>query len=266
MIHVHNIRVAFEGKEVLHGVSFHVEAGEIAGYIGPNGAGKTTTMRLLTGTLAPDAGHVMLAGVDVVAHPLEAKRRYGFVPEHGHLYESFTPKEYLLFIGRMYGLDEDLTRSRLAALLRYWKLDDDAQRKMVGFSKGMKQKVLLSAALLHAPPVLLLDEPLSGLDAEAVLLARALFRRWADAGRTVLYSSHILDAVERIADRVIVIRDGHIIGQGSPAALKAETASTSLERAFSQLTSTEDVMARTDTLMADGFGEAAPLPANADLP
>ena len=255
MIHVQNAHVAYEGKEVLHGISFHVGAGQIAGYVGPNGAGKTTTMRLLTGTLKPDAGRITLAGIDVVAQPLEAKRRYGFVPEHGHLYESFTPEEYLLFIGRMYGLDEDLVRTRLAALLRYWKLDGDAQRKMVGFSKGMKQKVLLSAGLLHAPPVLLLDEPLSGLDAEAVLLARALFRRWADAGRTVLYSSHILDAVERIADRVVVIRDGHIIGEGSPEDLKTETASASLELAFSQLTSTEDVSARTDQLMTDGFGE-----------
>jgi ABC-2 type transport system ATP-binding protein len=254
MIHVHNVHVAFEGKEVLHGVSFRVEAGEIAGYVGPNGAGKTTTMRLLTGTLKPDAGRVVLAGVDVAAHPLEAKRRYGFVPEHGHLYESFTPEEYLLFVGRMYGLDEGVVRQRMGALLRYWKLDGDAQRKMVGFSKGMKQKVLLSAGLLHAPPVLLLDEPLSGLDAEAVLLTRALLRRWADAGHTVLYSSHILDAVERIADRVVVIRDGRIIGEGSPDELKSETASASLEHAFSQLTATEDVTARTDALMADAFG------------
>lgn len=254
MIHVQDVHVAFGKKTVLHGVSFEVGAGQIAGYVGPNGAGKTTTMRLLTGTLKPDAGRVLVAGVDVVANPLDAKRRFGFVPEHGHLYESFTPEEYLLFIGRMYGLDERAATSRIGALLRYWKLDGEARRKMVGFSKGMKQKVLLSAALLHEPPVLLLDEPLSGLDAEAVLLVRALLRRWADTGRTVLYSSHILDAVERIADRVVIIRDGQIIGQGSPDAIKAETEAASLELAFSQLTSTEDVAERTDRLMAEAFG------------
>ncbi len=254
MIRVQNVYVTRGGKQVLHDVSFHVEAGQIAGYVGPNGAGKTTTMGLLTGTLAPERGRVVVAGLDVGAHPLEVKRRYGFVPEHGHLYESFTPEEYLLFAGRMYGLAEGLVRQRLGALLRYWRLGDEAQRKMVGFSKGMKQKVLLSAALLHAPPVLLLDEPLSGLDAEAVLLARALLRRWADAGHTVLYSSHLLDAVERIADHVVVIRDGRIIGEGSPEALKTETAAASLELAFSHLTATEDVLARTDTLMAEGFG------------
>ncbi len=254
MIHVQNVSSTLGGKAVLHDVSFRVEAGQIAGYVGPNGAGKTTTMRLLTGTLAPDEGRVVVAGVDPARQPLAAKRRYGFVPEHGHLYESFTPEEYLLFVGRMYGLDEALARTRLGALLRYWRLGDEAQRKMVGFSKGMKQKVLLSAALLHAPPVLLLDEPLSGLDAEAVLLARALLRRWADAGHTVLYSSHLLDAVERIADHVIVLRGGRVIGEGSPEALKLETEAASLELAFSHLTATEDVLARTEQLMAEGFG------------
>jgi ABC-2 type transport system ATP-binding protein len=254
VIHVHNARVAFGDKIALHGVSFHVGAGRIAGYVGPNGAGKTTTMRLLTGTLQPDAGRVEVAGVDLADDPLEAKRRFGFVPEHGHLYESFTPEEYLTFVARLYELDDDTARQRIAALLRYWHLDRDARQKMVGFSKGMKQKVLLSAALLHAPPVLLLDEPLSGLDAEAVLLVRSLLRRWADEGHTVLYSSHILDAVERVADQVIVIREGQIIGDGSPEELKQLTASASLESAFSQMTSTEDVAERTDELMAEAFG------------
>jgi ABC-2 type transport system ATP-binding protein len=254
VIHVHNVRVTLEGREILHGVSFAVGVGQIAGYVGPNGAGKTTTMRLLTGTLRPDTGRVVVAGVDVAQDPLEAKRRFGFVPEHGHLYESFTPEEYLLFVARLYELDERGARERIAALLRYWRLDTASGQKMVGFSKGMKQKVLLSAALLHAPPVLLLDEPLSGLDAEAVLLVRSLLRSWADGGRTVLYSSHLLDAVEKVADRVVVIREGTIVGEGSPEELKSQTAAASLESAFSQLTSTEDVSARTDALMAEAFG------------
>jgi ABC-2 type transport system ATP-binding protein len=253
MIHVQGVRVAFEEKQVLHGVSFHVGAGRIAGYVGPNGAGKTTTMRLLTGTLAPDAGRVIVGGVDVAADPLAAKRRFGFVPEHGHLYESFSPMEYLIFVARLYELDEEMATERIRELLRYWKLLEEADQKMAGFSKGMRQKVLLSAALLHAPPVLLLDEPLSGLDAEAVLLVRSLLRRWAEAGNTVLYSSHILDAVEKIADQVIVIRDGRIIGDGSPDELKNLTAAASLESAFSQMTSTDDVLARTDALMAAAF-------------
>jgi ABC-2 type transport system ATP-binding protein len=254
MISVQHVHVALGGREILHGISFSVAPGQIAGYVGPNGAGKTTTMRLLTGTLQPDSGRVMVAGVDLSDDPLEAKRRFGFVPEHGQLYESFTPEEYLLFVARLYELDEDLARTRIAALLRYWRLDGDAQLKMVGFSKGMKQKVLLSAAMLHDPPVLLLDEPLSGLDAEAVLLVRSLLRHWAAGGRTVLYSSHILDAVEKIADKVVVIRDGRIIGEGSPEELKSQTAAASLESAFSHLTATEDVSARTEALLAEAFG------------
>jgi len=254
VIQVQNVRVALGGREILHGISFGVASGQIAGYVGPNGAGKTTTMRLLTGALRPDAGRVTVAGVNVAEDPLEAKRRFGFVPEHGHLYESFTPEEYLLFVARLYELDERRARQRIEALLRYWRLDDAQRQKMTGFSKGMKQKVLLSAALLHAPPVLLLDEPLSGLDAEAVLLVRALLRGWAESGRTVLYSSHILDAVEKVADKVIVIRAGEIVGEGSPEELKEQTAAASLESAFSHLTATEDVAARTDALLAEAFG------------
>jgi len=254
MIDVRNVRMAFDGKQVLHGISFSVPAGSIAGYVGPNGAGKTTTMRLLTGTLQPDTGSVRVAGIDLAENALEAKRRFGFVPEHGHLYESFSPEEYLSFVARLYDLDDRMAADRIASLLRYWHLEQEARQKMVGFSKGMRQKVLLSAALLHAPAVLLLDEPLSGLDAEAVLLVRSLLRGWAARGHTVLYSSHILDAVEKVADQVIVIRDGNIIADGSPEELKMLTAASSLETAFSQMTSTEDVQARTEDLMAEAFG------------
>ena len=157
------------------------------------------------------------------------------------------------FIARLYEIEEALAQQRIALLLDYWELTDDAKRSMTGFSKGMKQKVLLSAALLHRPRVLLLDEPLSGLDAEAVLLFRALLRKWAEAGNAVLYSSHILDSVEKIVDRVFVIREGTIIGEGSPEELKTQTAAASLESAFSQLTSTADVMARTEELMHAAF-------------
>lgn len=258
MISVHNVHVTLGGKPVLHGVSFVVPVGRIAGYIGPNGAGKTTTMRLLTGTLRPDSGYVRVAGIDLADNPLEAKRRFGFVPEHGHLYESFTPEEYLLFIARMHALDEDLAMQRIGALLQYWGLEDDAQQKMLGFSKGMRQKVLISAAIIHHPAVLLLDEPLNGLDAEAVLLVRALLRAWARGGRTVLYSSHMLDAVEKVADQVIVLRNGRIIGDGSPQELKTLTAAASLEGAFSQLTATEDTTARTQALLTAAFAGDGP--------
>ncbi|HYE96974.1 MAG TPA: ABC transporter ATP-binding protein [Rubricoccaceae bacterium] len=254
MIHVQRVRVAYEGREVLHDVSFHIPKGVVAGYVGPNGAGKTTTMRLLTGVLRPDEGRVVVAGVDVAADPLEAKRRYGYVPEHGQLYESFSPLEYLTFVGRMHGLEEGLLAHRAAAFLRFWDLEAEATQPMTEFSKGMKQKVLLGSALLHDPDVLLLDEPLTGLDAHAVLQVRALLREAAAAGKTVFYSSHLLDAVEKVADQVVLIRDGHILHDGSPDDIMAAAGEDSLEDAFNRLTSAEDAAAQAAQLMAEAFG------------
>ncbi len=254
MVLVEHVSVALDGAPVLHDVSFDIAPGTVAGYVGPNGAGKTTTMRLLTGALAPDAGRVVVGGVDVAVDPLGAKRRFGFVPEHGHVYESFTPTEYLAFIGRMHGLDEGLLEHRTAAHLRFWGLAGAARQSMTGFSKGMKQKVLVSAAMLHDPPVLLLDEPLSGLDAHAVLQMRALLRTLVARGTTVFYSSHLLDAVEKVADFVVVIRDGRILQTGTPAEITEGAGGASLEDAFGRLTATADAYDEAETLVADAFG------------
>ncbi|HEX8386466.1 MAG TPA: ABC transporter ATP-binding protein [Rubricoccaceae bacterium] len=254
MVLVEHVSVAIDGTPVLHDVSFRIETGTVAGYVGPNGAGKTTTMRLLTGALKPDTGRVEVGGVDVALDPLGAKRRFGFVPEHGHLYESFTPTEYLAFIGRMHGIAEPTLASRSAAHLRFWGLAGAAQQSMTGFSKGMKQKVLLSAAMLHDPPVLLLDEPLNGLDAHAVQQFRAILRAQAAVGKTVFYSSHLLDAVERIADQVIVIRSGQIVTDGTPEEVMAEAGGGTLEDAFSRLTATADADEQAAWLEREAFG------------
>ncbi len=254
MISVQHVHVSIDGKPILHDVAFDVAPGTVAGYVGPNGAGKTTTLRLLTGTLKPDAGQVWVGGIEIAVDALEAKRRFGYVPEHGHLYESFTPTEYLAFIGRMHGLREQLIGHRTAALLSFWGLEADGQQAMISFSKGMKQKILIAASLLHDPAVLLLDEPLNGLDAHAVLQVRALLRALAEVGKTVFYSSHLLDAVEKVADQVIVIRDGHILRDGSPAEIMADAGEGSLESAFNRLTSAGDAVVQAEQLMADAFG------------
>ncbi|HEX8297921.1 MAG TPA: ABC transporter ATP-binding protein [Rubricoccaceae bacterium] len=253
MVLVDHVSVTIDGTPVLHDVSFEIERGTVAGYVGPNGAGKTTTMRLLTGALVPDMGRVVVGGVDVAQDPLGAKRRFGFVPEHGHVYESFTPTEYLAFIGRMHGLSEATLATRTTAHLRFWGLAGAARQSMTGFSKGMKQKVLLSAAMLHDPPVLLLDEPLSGLDAHAVLQMRALLRTLVARGSTVFYSSHLLDAVEKVADLVVVIRDGRILQTGTPAEIIEGTGDASLEDAFGRLTAAADAYDEAETLVAEAF-------------
>jgi ABC-2 type transport system ATP-binding protein len=211
-------------------------------------------MRLLTGALRADSGEVSVAGIDVARDPTEAKRRFGYVPEHGHLFESFTPEEYISFVGRMHGLDEERIDRRSDALLRFWGLADTARQPMTGFSKGMKQKVLIAAALVHDPAVLLLDEPLNGLDAHAVLQTRALLRALAAAGRTVFYSSHLLDAVERVVDQVIVLREGRVVRAGAPAEIVASAGTESLEEAFAVLTETADAEAQAAELMSEVFG------------
>ncbi|MGB3544586.1 ABC transporter ATP-binding protein [Rubrivirga sp.] len=253
MITVQGVHVAIDGTPILTDVSFEVATGSVAGYVGPNGAGKTTTMRLLTGALIADSGRVEVGGVDVKVDPVEVKRRFGYVPEHGHVYESFTPREYLTFIGRMHRLSEAEITSRTAAHLTFWDLEDAGDRSMVGFSKGMKQKVLISAALLHDPPVLLLDEPLGGLDAHAVLQTRALLRTLAAKGRTIFYSSHLLDAVEKVADLVIVVRDGQILQTGSPEEITTLGGGGSLEDAFGKLTAAADAYDEAEMLVADAF-------------
>ena len=255
MISVQDVHVSIDGTPILHGVTFEVSPGAVAGYVGPNGAGKTTTMRLLTGALEPDSGHVAVGGVDVVADPVGAKRQFGYVPEHGQLYESFTPAEFLTFIGRMHRVPEAVIRDRMAAHLRFWGLEGTAEMSMTGFSKGMKQKVLISSALLHDPPVLLLDEPLGGLDAHAVLQTRALLRTLAARGRTVFYSSHLLDAVEKVADLVVVIRDGQILRTGSPDEITSLAGEGSLEAAFGKLTAAADAYDEAEILVAEAFAE-----------
>ncbi len=254
MLALANVTRRFGDLVALDDVSLSVAPGSTLGFVGPNGAGKTTTMRLLTGALAPDAGRVVVGGIDVAVDPLGAKRRFGFVPEHGNLYESFTPTEYLAFIGRMHGLDEAALAARTAAHLRFWDLAGAAQQSMTGFSKGMKQKVLISAAMLHDPAVLLLDEPLSGLDAHAVLQTRALLRTLVARGTTVFYSSHLLDAVEKVADFVVVIRDGRILQTGTPAEITAGAGGASLEDAFGRLTAAADAYDEAEVLVAEAFG------------
>ena len=254
MLSVQDVHVTLDGTPILHGISFDVPAGSVAGYVGPNGAGKTTTMRLLTGALPPTSGTIIVGGADVVQQPLEAKRRFGYVPEHGHLYESFSADEYLTFIGRMHGLAETVLRQRADAHLRFWGLHEVAGQSMTGFSKGMKQKVLIAAALLHDPPVLLLDEPLGGLDAHAVLQTRALLRTLAANGKTVFYSSHLLDAVEKVADLVIVLRDGRILQTGSPEEITTGAGGSSLEDAFGKLTAAADAYDEAEALVAEAFG------------
>jgi ABC-2 type transport system ATP-binding protein len=255
----------YGNKPVLHGIDLDVLPGQVLGYIGPNGAGKSTTVKILIGVLGGFGGKVSVCGYDVATHPLEVKQRIGYVPESAALYEMLTPMEFLRFVGRLYGLQEREIERRGREMLDLFGLSREADQRVASFSKGMRQKVLITAGLIHNPDVLFLDEPLSGLDANAVVTVKEIIARLAERGKTIFYCSHVMDVVERVADRIIIIADGRVIANGTFTELQSQMAAghqgesaalagaASLERIFTQLTSTgehEDVADR----MIDAIG------------
>ncbi len=258
MIVVEDLHHAF-AKPVLNGVSFTVEPGEVVGYLGPNGAGKTTTLRILCGMLRPASGTVRVAGFDPLEEPLEVRSRIGYVPESGALYESLTPIEYLTLIGRLHGLADDMVRERADHFLSGFGILRNRSGRMSTFSKGMKQKVVITAALLHDPEVVFLDEPLNGLDANATVAVKEVVRGLAERGRTVLYSSHLMDVVERVSDRVIIIDGGSVVADGSASELRTRSGDSTLEALFSRLTADDDQRMRARGILdvLDAPGECA---------
>ncbi len=240
-IELSNLTKRFGKVEAVRGVSLTIPRGQICGYLGPNGAGKTTTVKMAVGMLAPTDGVALIEGIDVAERPVEAKMRIGFVPETGALYDNLTPREYLALIGNLYHLEPGLAAGRADRFLSHFGIADSTDRIMTSFSRGMRQKVLISAALIHNPSILFLDEPLSGLDANTALILKELLRDLASRGKTIFYCSHILEVVERICDRVVIIDHGEIVADGDVEELKDLTHKASLEDAFTNLTSTVDV-------------------------
>ena len=241
MIHTENLSRAFGEKLALSELNLHVEPGEILGFLGPNGAGKSTTVKILTGMIRPTRGRASVAGFDVVEQPLEVKRRIGYVPETAALYDGLTAAEYLDLISSLHHLDRSTADTRSNELLELFGLEADKHQRMREFSKGMRQKVLIASALLHRPEVLFLDEPLDGLDANAALVVKEVLKRLAAQGRTILFCSHILDVVERMCTRIVIINEGRQIADGTAEQIRERTSTRSLEEAFSQLTGVRDV-------------------------
>jgi ABC-2 type transport system ATP-binding protein len=226
-----------------------VPPGLIVGLLGPNGAGKTTTLKMITGMLQPDAGTALICGMNVVTQPMEAKRLTGFVPDSGAVYESLTGLEFLLMIGALYGIHEDEARPRIRQFLDFFELDEATlTSKLLGaYSKGMRRKVVITAALLHNPKVVLLDEPLDGLDANAAVGFKALLETLAREGKTIVYSSHVLDVVERVCDRVAIMAQGRLLVEGPPEELQRQHGVATLEQLFTQLTGLSGLEARAES-------------------
>ena len=240
MIETYQLRKHYAEKLALRSLDLKVEPGEILGFLGPNGAGKTTTVRILTGMMQPTAGSAVVAGFDVIENPLEVKKRVGYVPETGALFETLSAYEYLNLVAKLYRIDRDQSEARTEEFLRLFGLLDDQHKRMHEFSKGMKQKVAISAALLSNPAVLLLDEPLDGLDATTALVVKNLLKELADQDRTILFCSHVLEVVERVCSRIVIIDDGAVITEGTAHQIKVQTSTETLEDAFVVLTGNRD--------------------------
>lgn len=231
-----NVTFRYSTAEVLHGVSFQLQPGQVVGLLGPNGAGKSTTLKIATGILAPVSGSVSVLGLPLPERAVDVKQRVGYVPETAVLFDSLSGQEFLELCGRLHDVPEDLLQSRIADILETFGLTTDRVSRLDAYSKGMRQKILIAAALLHSPDLILLDEPLSGLDVNAAMLIKDLIAALAAQGKAILYSSHVLDVVERVCDRVLIIYDGRLVADGPAQSLMAQTGETSLEGAFRRLT------------------------------
>ncbi len=236
ILSLHQLKKAYNGKEVLKGVDLDVFPGQIIGYIGPNGAGKSTTVKIILGLEEYDAGSVRLFGEEITSASVEYKKRIGYVPELADLYDNLTAQEYLTFSGELYGMAPVEADEKAEKLMNLFGLSEVYHSRIASYSKGMKQKTLIIASLLHDPDILFLDEPINGLDANSVMIFKELLAQLAAEGKTIFYSSHIMDVVEKISSRIILLHQGTVAANGSFEELKNQNLEGSLEEIFNQLT------------------------------
>jgi ABC-2 type transport system ATP-binding protein len=237
MLTVSELRKSYEGVQAVQGLTFQVPEGEVLGLVGPNGAGKTTTLRCLAGILRPTGGRVEVAGIDLAADPVGAKRRLAFVPDEPHLFEYLTVEEHLRFVARLYGVPD--AEERAGPLLEELELTPKRRAVPDELSRGMKQKLAIACALIHDPQVLLLDEPLTGLDPVGIRRMKATITARARAGVAVVLSSHLLHLVEQLCTRLLVVRHGRMVAYGTVDEIVAEhptLAGLPLEELFVALT------------------------------
>ena len=240
MLELHRLYRSFRGIAAIEDVSFKVTAGEVVGFLGPNGAGKSTTVKIITGMMRPNDGHVFFEGKDIRKDLVAFRAVLGYVPEEAHLYNYLSGLEYLQLVGRLRGLSERVIEAKATRLLKLLHLGSWQYSPISIYSKGMRQRVLIAAALLHDPKLLVFDEPLSGLDVVSARLFKDLLELLAAQGKAILYISHVLEVVEQICSRVIVIAKGRILADARPADLASIMRLPNLESVFAQLVQQED--------------------------
>ena len=243
MLEVQGLYRSYRGIPAIEDVSFKVAAGEIVGFLGPNGAGKSTTVKIITGMLRPNDGRVLFEGQDIAKDMVAFRGAFGYVPEEAHLYTYLSGLEYLQLVGRLRGLDEALIEAKATRLLKLLNLESWQYTPISSYSKGMRQRVLIAAVLLHDPKLLIFDEPLSGLDVVSGRLFKDLLELLAAEGKAVLYISHVLEVVEQVCDRVIVIAKGRVLADSPPSELVKLMSLPNLESVFAQLVKQQDTRA-----------------------
>jgi len=240
MLELRAVHKRYAGISAVEDVTFSALAGEITGYLGANGSGKSTTMKMITGLIRPSSGEILFAGRPVHDDLMGFRERMGYVPEEPHLYTHLSGLEYLEMVGQLRHMDAGVAADRIDGLLRLFGLHGDRDVSISSYSKGMRQKVLLSAALMHNPDLILLDEPFSGLDVGSSLILRSLIEELARRGKVILFSSHELETVERISSHIVILHRGRVVADDSIENLRTLMALPTLEEIFSQLAIEQD--------------------------
>ncbi len=238
MIEIKNLTKKYVDFPAVSNLNLSIQKGEIFGFIGPNGAGKTTTIKMIGGVLEPTTGSIMIAGINMKDHPEKAKSKIGFIPDRPYLYEKLTGMEFLKFVADLYGVDSDIFSKKAGQHLKMFSLLDWSNELIESYSHGMKQRLIMAAALLHDPEVIIVDEPMVGLDPVAIMMVKDLFRNLAKQGVTVFMSTHTLKIAEDICDRIGIIHKGHLIATGTTEDLQreAQISDADLEQVFLNLT------------------------------
>jgi ABC-2 type transport system ATP-binding protein len=238
-LEIRRLTKRFSGLPAVDDVSFVLGPGEILGYVGPNGAGKSTTVKMMIGLVEPSEGQILYGGHSVIGDLPNFQRRLGYVPEEPNLYPFVSGREYLELAGRLRGIEKRTLDAKIEEFLRLFSLWEDRDVPVSSYSKGMRQKILLSAALIHNPEILILDEPLSGLDVNTMIAVRELLQALAAQGRMIFYSSHVLDVMEKVCARVLILRKGRVVADDSIAHLRELLDQPSLEGVFTRFTGQE---------------------------
>jgi ABC-2 type transport system ATP-binding protein len=236
VLSLRDLRMKYEDRYVLQGIDLEVYPGQIIGYIGPNGAGKSTTVKIMLGLVQGYTGEVRIFGRDIADGDVTYKRRIGYVPEVVEVYDNLTASEYLTFVGELYGVDGEAADDKARRLMAMFGMERSYHDRIASFSKGMRQKVLLISSLLHNPDLLFFDEPLSGLDANSVMIVKEILSQLSAQGKTIFYSSHIMEVVEKISSRIVLLHDGLVAADGSFEELKSQSLGGTLEAIFNERT------------------------------